>query len=649
MAKFPIVEARQELGFTPSTAVRADIDVRQGDVGAAVGQAILAGGREVQRESVRKQVIRQRNRDNLDSLSADQATELRKQMRGDIEVMKLGIPPEKWEEETTKIVTAFNGRIAGLDFSPDALAEQQIVSESNLELVPEESLIASSRRISAATVKSTEQSLTDVHRNIPKNEFGLRPDGTRKGTGFLGVLPLKGGGVATEFSVGVRLEAKGGEETDIPSLVPTLTEAEIDLMVNDIIPNRKNIPSGILQKAVDHANKRVREGKSVFAVDGASGDIAQAKLDAVATWKRNGVSAPEIMLKLDAAEKAGVTLRKKDVLDSFQEQASVNPEATIETLNAELEARKTGDGVIDDLPSDSIQAVINMANNRITQKVASAQAQLNTAQGEAEKDFYNRLSEEDADRASIMSEVQSSILDVSAIRRLEQDEADFAKKDVSQTWPLSDDDSAVQEINRMLSDQSAGRFSAVDVNRIVNAMSVDNRLTRETRDRLRVQANRGGSDAIDEAVNDSVARIANAAIGRLTDIQARLRVRQEAGTLTPEEQRQAGSAAFLLQVEKEQLARITIEIDTRIRALGKDVVSGVEATTIASQVWEKFRVKPLTEKIEDFKVFSGQRIPKPDDFPQSIWDTATPRDKANIVDATSRGMDTTSIMEMVNR
>ena len=546
MAKFPIVQARQELGFTPATAVRANIDVRQGDVGAVVGQALLAGGREIQRESVRKQAIRQRNRDNLDSLSGDQATELRKQMRGDIEVMKLGSPPEKWEEETIKIVTGFNSQIAGLDFSPAALAEQQIVSESNLELVPEESLIASSRRISAATIKSTEQSLTDAFRS--------------------------------------------GDP-----------------------------------------------------------DIAQANLDAVAIWKRNGVSAPEIMLKLEAAKKAGVTLREKDVLDSFQEQASVNPEDTIETLNAELEARKTGNGVIDDLPSDSIPAVINMANNRIIQKVASAQAQLNIAQGEAEKDFYNRLSEEDADRASIMSEVQSSILNVSAIRRLEQDEADFAKKDVSQTWPLSDDDSAVQEINRMLSDQSAGRFSAVDVNRIVNAMSVDNRLTRETRDRLRVQANRGGSDAIDEAVNDSVARIANAAIGRLTDIQARLRVRQEAGTLTPEEQRQAGSAAFLLQVEKEQLARITIEIDTRIRALGKDVVSGVEATTIASQVWEKFRVKPLTEKIEDFKVFSGQRIPKPDDFPQSIWDTATPRDKANIVDATSRGMDTTSIMEMVNR
>ncbi len=96
-------------------------------------------------------------------------------------------------------------------------------------------------------------------------DFGLRPDGTPKGTGFLGELKLPGGGVATEFSVGVQLESKGGEETDIPSLVPTLTKQEIALMVNDIIPNKKTIPDSILQKAVDHANSRVRAGKNIFA------------------------------------------------------------------------------------------------------------------------------------------------------------------------------------------------------------------------------------------------------------------------------------------------------------------------------------------------------------------------------------------------
>lgn len=101
--------------------------------------------------------------------------------------------------------------------------------------------------------------------DIPRiGEFGLRPDQTKKGKGFLGPLGLKGGGVATEYSVGVKLEANDGKETDIPTLVPTLTEKEIDTMVNDIIPNKKPVPKAILQKAVDHANKRVRAGKSPF-------------------------------------------------------------------------------------------------------------------------------------------------------------------------------------------------------------------------------------------------------------------------------------------------------------------------------------------------------------------------------------------------
>jgi len=106
---------------------------------------------------------------------------------------------------------------------------------------------------------------------------GVRPDGTKKDKGFLGELKLKGGGVATEYSVGVKLEANDGKETDIPSLVPTLTKQEINTMVNDIIPNRKPVPKSILQKAVDHANKRVRAGKSPFAQTGKPVETTEPK------------------------------------------------------------------------------------------------------------------------------------------------------------------------------------------------------------------------------------------------------------------------------------------------------------------------------------------------------------------------------------
>ncbi len=50
MAKFETTKARQELGFTPITAVRANIDVRtgEGEVGVAIGQGLLALGEQFQ-------------------------------------------------------------------------------------------------------------------------------------------------------------------------------------------------------------------------------------------------------------------------------------------------------------------------------------------------------------------------------------------------------------------------------------------------------------------------------------------------------------------------------------------------------------------------------------------------------------------------
>ena len=94
----------------------------------------------------------------------------------------------------------------------------------------------------------------------------LRNDGkTLKGTGWLGVLRLPNGGVASEYTIGVNID---GKEIDIPTLVPTLTKEEQDLMVNDVIPNHKDVPDSIVKKAVDFAKMRLANGRSVFANDG---------------------------------------------------------------------------------------------------------------------------------------------------------------------------------------------------------------------------------------------------------------------------------------------------------------------------------------------------------------------------------------------
>lgn len=90
--------------------------------------------------------------------------------------------------------------------------------------------------------------------------YGLRPDGTAKGSGYLGELKRPDGGVMTEYSIGVNIN---GKDMDIPTIVPTLTDKEKNILLN--IKDGEKIPESIVQKAVDHAKSRMTQGKSVWA------------------------------------------------------------------------------------------------------------------------------------------------------------------------------------------------------------------------------------------------------------------------------------------------------------------------------------------------------------------------------------------------
>lgn len=97
------------------------------------------------------------------------------------------------------------------------------------------------------------------------NDKDRRQDGSKKWKGFFG--PLKRidnpDDISTEISVGVNLN---GVETDIPSLVPTLNGDELEyLLSGSNLFNRSPIAEGIIQKAVDHAKRRLATGRSVFA------------------------------------------------------------------------------------------------------------------------------------------------------------------------------------------------------------------------------------------------------------------------------------------------------------------------------------------------------------------------------------------------
>ena len=91
---------------------------------------------------------------------------------------------------------------------------------------------------------------------MPRNGGNLRADGTKKGPGFFGTLKRPDGKVSTEISIGVTFD---GKEVQIPSLVPTLTPGEINMLLegNDPTP-------AMVQKAVDHAKERMSRGLSPF-------------------------------------------------------------------------------------------------------------------------------------------------------------------------------------------------------------------------------------------------------------------------------------------------------------------------------------------------------------------------------------------------
>jgi len=81
--------------------------------------------------------------------------------------------------------------------------------------------------------------------------------GTLKGKGYFGEIPVNQGGAMTEFSSAFEQD---GKMVSHPLLVPTLNKQEIDLLKMGIEPTPE-----IYKKAQDYAQKRIGSGQSPFA------------------------------------------------------------------------------------------------------------------------------------------------------------------------------------------------------------------------------------------------------------------------------------------------------------------------------------------------------------------------------------------------
>jgi hypothetical protein len=91
------------------------------------------------------------------------------------------------------------------------------------------------------------------------NANDLRSDGAKRGTGWLGVLNRPDGGVSTELSVQYD-DVNGGNP--FPLLVPTLDQNEIKQLLE--MKDGEKAPESVIEKAIAHAEKRRKEGKSAF-------------------------------------------------------------------------------------------------------------------------------------------------------------------------------------------------------------------------------------------------------------------------------------------------------------------------------------------------------------------------------------------------
>lgn len=116
------------------------------------------------------------------------------------------------------------------------------------------------------------------------NAFGFRPDGSKKGSGWLGALRNSKGDVVTEYSMQSDAVKVDGKSIDFPMVVPTLTKDELGAVLAASAGEKpdESLFASAQQKAVDHARAQIASGKSVWANSGAGDEtISDAQANAL--------------------------------------------------------------------------------------------------------------------------------------------------------------------------------------------------------------------------------------------------------------------------------------------------------------------------------------------------------------------------------
>ena len=157
--------------------------------------------------------------------------------------------------------------MAELDNQPDELPD---VIKSALGKIQKPSKEPLPDRIAQAVQPAKLSSKLDVSKykvlpddpNADKTTWDKRVDGADKGMGFLGLLKNAHGTVSSELSIGVEIN---GKEIEMPTLVPTLNQQEVDWLMTNPNFQPNELPKSIHDKAMQHAMMRMQQGLSPFA------------------------------------------------------------------------------------------------------------------------------------------------------------------------------------------------------------------------------------------------------------------------------------------------------------------------------------------------------------------------------------------------
>jgi hypothetical protein len=100
----------------------------------------------------------------------------------------------------------------------------------------------------------------------------MRADGTEKGLGYFGAMKSSNNSFATEASIGVGID---GKEVQIPLITPDMSAEELSLIFKalqageeGLLNEEATMMTDIINKATEHAKKRISAGKSPFAEEG---------------------------------------------------------------------------------------------------------------------------------------------------------------------------------------------------------------------------------------------------------------------------------------------------------------------------------------------------------------------------------------------